>query len=193
VAAPQNLTAKAVSSAEIDLTWTASTTAGVKYNVYAANAATVAPSSSTLVASGVTATTYHHTGLRASSEYAYVVEAVSGSNSSAASNLATATTGAAITQAACHVGYSVVTDWGTGYQGGLVIEKLTWTFPGNQQIYDFWVGVEGQSGEAVTVTNESYNASIPAGGSQSNIGFLANYSGANTAPTTFYLNGVKCD
>jgi len=37
----------------------------------------------------------------------------------------------------------------------------------------------------------SYNASIPAGGSAS-FGFQASYSGTNSAPASFTLNGAAC-
>jgi hypothetical protein len=40
--------------------------------------------------------------------------------------------------------------------------KLTFTFPGDQQITNAWNGVASQSGENVTITNESYNATIAA-------------------------------
>jgi cellulose 1,4-beta-cellobiosidase len=67
-----------------------------------------------------------------------------------------------------------------------------WTFPENQAITNFWNGVESQSRETVTVTNESYNGAVPAGGSVLGVGFLASYSGTNSAPASFTLNGVAC-
>jgi endoglucanase len=105
-------------------------------------------------------------------------------------------------QSACHVTYSVVGDWGTGIEVNLVIENtgttnlsswtLVWAFPGDQSITNFWNGVESQSGETVTVANESYNGAVPAGGSVLGIGFLASYSGTNSEPASFTLNGVAC-
>jgi endoglucanase len=104
--------------------------------------------------------------------------------------------------ATCHVIYSDVDDWGTGFQGSLTIKNtgtadvnnwtLAWTFAGNQSIYDVWSGVEIQNGEQVTISNASYNASIPAGGVVQGIGFLADYGGTNKAPVSFTLNGAAC-
>jgi hypothetical protein len=39
----------------------------------------------------------------------------------------------------------------------------------------------------------SYNPTIAAGATLSGMGFNASYSGTNTAPTAFYVNGTKCN
>ena len=82
-AAPTNLTATAVSSSQINLSWTASTTSGVTYTVLRGG---------TSIATGITGTTYSNTGLAASTQYSYTVEAVDSGGTSPASNTATATT-----------------------------------------------------------------------------------------------------
>ena len=69
---------------------------------------------------------------------------------------------------------------------------LKFNFPGNQSISNMWGGLYSQTGNAVTVTNENWNGSIPANGSTT-VGFQASYSGSNAAPTQFTLNGVACD
>jgi endoglucanase len=104
--------------------------------------------------------------------------------------------------AACHVSYSIVDDWGTGFEANLEIENtgttnltnwtLVWTFPDNQVITDLWNGIETQSGENVTIANESYNGTVPSGGSVQGVGFNANYGGTNSIPANFALNGVVC-
>jgi len=48
------------------------------------------------------------------------------------------------------------------------------------------------SGKAVTVKNESWNAKLTGGATLSGIGFNASYSGSNTKPTAFSLNGKSC-
>jgi uncharacterized protein (DUF1800 family) len=69
---------------------------------------------------------------------------------------------------------------------------VTFTFPvATQTIYELWNGVYTQSGQNVTVTNASYNANIPTGGSVS-FGFNANWSGSHPAPTGLTLNGQSC-
>jgi cellulase/cellobiase CelA1 len=87
----------------------------------------------------------------------------------------------------------VVNSWGGGFQAQVAVKdtgtspkngwKLAWNFPGNQQITSLWNGVYTQSGQQVTVTNQPYNAAIPAGGSVT-VGFTANVSGTNAAPAS---------
>ncbi len=110
----------------------------------------------------------------------------------------TATPGAG----ACRVDYTVVSDWGNGFQVDLTIHNntgstidgwtLAWSFAGNQQITQLWNADWSQSGVTVTARNVSWNSTIASGGSVSDIGFTGSYSGANVAPTNFTLNGVAC-
>ena len=93
--APTNLTATASSSSAIGLSWTAVTPPAnctiSSYTVYGGT--TTNPT--TIIAAGVTGTTYSNTGLAASTTYYYLVKAVDADGSSAASNQATNTTLAA--------------------------------------------------------------------------------------------------
>lgn len=102
---------------------------------------------------------------------------------------------------ACQIDYAVTSSWNTGFQGGLTIHNLgdavtSWTlgfsFANGQTITQGWNGTFTQSGSAVTVASLSWNGAIASGGTLSGIGFLANYSGTNTNPTAFTLNGVAC-
>jgi hypothetical protein len=100
----------------------------------------------------------------------------------------------------CSVTYTP-DNWQGGFTGNVVIDNtgtsaidgwtLTFTFPGNQQITDTWNGVESQSGENVTITNESYNADIAAGGSTT-LGFQGTWTTSDTSPTSFSVNGTTC-
>lgn len=70
---------------------------------------------------------------------------------------------------------------------------LTWSFANGQTVSSLWNGIESQSGANVTVTNESYNGSIAAGGSYSGVGFNGTWNGSsNAVPTAFSLNGTAC-
>jgi large repetitive protein len=80
-AAPTNLTSTAVSSSQINLSWTASTTQGVTYSVFRSTTSGFAPTAANQIAQGLTATTDSDTGLSASTTYFYVVEAVNGAGS----------------------------------------------------------------------------------------------------------------
>jgi lysophospholipase L1-like esterase len=89
-------------------------------------------------------------------------------------------------------------DWGSGATVSVTVTNngsaaingwsLAWSFSGNQKISNMWNATFTQSGTAVTATNQSYNATIPAGGKVS-FGFNITYSGANAKPTGFTLNG----
>jgi arabinoxylan arabinofuranohydrolase len=87
-AAPTGLSATAVSSSQINLSWTASSGA-TSYNV---KRATVSGGPYTTIATGVTATSYSDTALSGSTTYYYVVSAVNAGGESANSSQASATT-----------------------------------------------------------------------------------------------------
>jgi Malectin domain/Fibronectin type III domain len=93
---PTGLTASTSSSSAISLSWTESSPpancTASSYNVYASTTSGFTPSSSNLIASGLTGTSYPSTGLAASTTYYYVIEALDADGASAASAQATATT-----------------------------------------------------------------------------------------------------
>jgi xyloglucan-specific exo-beta-1,4-glucanase len=101
---------------------------------------------------------------------------------------------------ACTVKYAT-NDWGSGFTAAVKITnssssalsswKLTFTFPSGQIITNGWSGMYAQSGSSVTITNAAWNGTIAAGGS-ADIGFNASFSGANTRPSAFALNGTGC-
>jgi hypothetical protein len=91
-AAPTGLAATAASTTAINLSWTASTTAGVTYSVFRSTNAAFVPGAGNQIASGLAGTTYGDTGLSASTTYSYYVEAVNAAGASPASNEANATT-----------------------------------------------------------------------------------------------------
>ena len=95
--APTGLTAAASSSSSIGLSWTAVTppaNCSISYNIYRSTTSGFTPSSSNLIASGVTSTNYANTGLATSTTYYYVIEALDADGTSAASVQASATTSA---------------------------------------------------------------------------------------------------
>ncbi|HVU68337.1 MAG TPA: cellulose binding domain-containing protein [Ktedonobacteraceae bacterium] len=103
----------------------------------------------------------------------------------------------------CKVSYTITNQWPGGFGATFVITNtgstsisgwsLKFNFPNGQTITQLWNGSYTQSGSAVTITNLSYNGSIPAGGTvSSEPGFNGSWSGTNTAPTAFTLNGTAC-
>jgi len=98
----------------------------------------------------------------------------------------------------CHVSLQMDA-WNNGYVAHLTVTNngapwngWTLTFqvaPGIQHVHG-WSGIWGQSGSTVTVTNESWNASVGTG--QSVLpGHQASHSG-NVSLTNFAVNGAAC-
>ena len=103
----------------------------------------------------------------------------------------------------CQVHYSVLSQWMGGFEAEIAITNtgttaingwtLHFSFANGQVITLGWDGNFSQTGSAVTVTNLSSNGSIPAGNSLTvPPEFQANWSGTNSSPTAFTLNGVAC-
>ncbi|HEX5082156.1 MAG TPA: DUF1800 family protein [Blastocatellia bacterium] len=102
----------------------------------------------------------------------------------------------------CNGAYQETTFWPTGFQGEVTVINngpaingwtVTFTFPTTTQtVTELWNGVYTQTGQTVTVSNASYNAIVPSGGSIF-FGFNAAWSGSHPAPTGFSLNGQSCD
>lgn len=101
----------------------------------------------------------------------------------------------------CRVTY-ISNDWGNGFTADILLENLSgtawngwvvsWSFSGNQQITNAWNGVASQNGQQVQISNANWNAQVPAVGN-TRIGFQATYSGVNSVPTTFQINGMACN
>ena len=82
--------------------------------------------------------------------------------------------------------YSVVGQWPGGFQGDVKVTntgttpvngwQLAWSYANGQVLTQSWGAKFAQSGAAVTMTNESYTANIPAGGTVT-FGFLSNWNG----------------
>jgi endo-1,4-beta-xylanase len=95
-----------------------------------------------------------------------------------------------------------ISDWGGAGNVDVVIKNntanavngwtLAWTFPGTQKITNMWNASYTQSGASVSATNLGYNNIIAANGGTVSFGFSNNYTGSNTKPTSFTLNGTAC-
>jgi hypothetical protein len=91
--APTGLSASTVSSSQINLSWTASATSGVQYEVFRSTTSGFTPAAGNLITpTPISATTYSDAGLAASTQYYYVVEATNSNGTSPASNQVSATT-----------------------------------------------------------------------------------------------------
>jgi endoglucanase len=100
----------------------------------------------------------------------------------------------------CRVTYSAGSQWPGGFTANVGITNLgdpingwslVWTFPSGQQVTQAWNATVTSSGGQATATNASYNGAIATNATVS-FGFNGSWSGTNTAPTSFALNGVTC-
>jgi hypothetical protein len=99
--APSGLSATAISTSQINLAWTASTSScAVTYNVFRSTTSGFTPSAANQISSGVTGTSFSDTGLAPSTTYFYLVEGTNSGGTSAPSNQASATTQPSMTNTA---------------------------------------------------------------------------------------------
>jgi len=101
----------------------------------------------------------------------------------------------------CQVTYRPSSQWQTGFVADVTVRNtggtsvngwtLAWTFGGNQQITNAWNAVPTQTGQVVSARDGGWNSVIPAGGTAA-FGFQASFSGSNTNPSAFTLNGRAC-
>jgi endo-1,4-beta-xylanase len=135
----------------------------------------------------------------AAGNYTITVTGTSGSLTATTSFTLTVTG----TSPKCTVDYTISSQWGGGFGAAIAIVNngstaitnwtLTWTFANGQTVTQLWNGIESQSGANVTVTNEPYNGSIPAGGTLNGIGFNGSWNNVtNAIPTAISLNGTAC-
>ncbi|WP_327270305.1 cellulase family glycosylhydrolase [Streptomyces sp. NBC_01218] len=198
--APGTPTASAVTASSATLTWAAATD---NVGVTGYEVVRVSGTTETSVAAS-TSPTVTVNSLTAGTAYTFAVYARDAAGNRSARSAAvslTTTTGGGTPGARCSVGYRVVGDWQSGFQGEITLRntgttaitgwKLGFSFAGGQTISSMWGGTATQSGSTVSVTPASYTASIAAGSSVT-LGFLGNRGATNAAPTTFDLSGTAC-
>jgi endoglucanase len=99
----------------------------------------------------------------------------------------------------CHITYARQSEWAGGFVANVTIAPgsavngwtVKFTFAGDQHVTSGWNGTFSQSGNVVTITNLSYNGSIPAGGN-TQVGMQGTWTSSDAAPTGFTLNGSAC-
>ncbi|GAB3828211.1 glycoside hydrolase family 9 protein [Dactylosporangium cerinum] len=194
--APGTPVASAVTATGLTLTWPAATddhgVAGYEVVRQQGDALSILASS--------TGPSITLTGLTPATDYVLMVRAkdtagqFSGFSAAATARTLPANAGG------CRVAYST-NGWDTGFTGSVTITNggttawtswtLAFTFPGNQRVTQGWSGRWSQTGSTVTVTNETWNGAVPAGGTVS-LGFNGSYTGTNANPAVFTVNGTTC-
>jgi endo-1,4-beta-xylanase len=201
--APGTPSVSGVTATSAGLSWTASTDTGgsglAGYNVYREQG-TTDPLLGQFTTSSVTVT-----GLTPSTQYQVYVRARDGAgNLSTPSAMATFTTSEGTGTGPCRVAYSAE-NWGGGggFTAAVTITNtgtatvsgwtLAFTFPSGQRVREGWNATWAQPAGSggVTATNMPYNGTLTADASVQ-IGFNGGYTGTNTAPSTFTLNGATC-
>ncbi|MFE3165685.1 cellulose binding domain-containing protein [Streptomyces sp. NPDC059224] len=101
--------------------------------------------------------------------------------------------------ATCRVSYDLVNQWTDGFQATVTVTstralsgwRVQWSFRDGQKVTQMWDASVSQSGGRVTADSADYNQSVSPDGTLS-FGFLGTWSGKNTAPYAFTLNGGSC-
>ncbi|MEU6197508.1 cellulose-binding domain-containing protein [Streptomyces sp. NPDC047061] len=101
--------------------------------------------------------------------------------------------------AVCQVSYDLVNQWTDGFQSTVTVTtsqaltgwRVQWSFGDGQRVTQMWDATVSQNGGVVTADAADYNQSVAANGTLS-FGFLGTWSGRNSAPYGFTLNGESC-
>jgi aryl-phospho-beta-D-glucosidase BglC (GH1 family) len=101
----------------------------------------------------------------------------------------------------CEVDYKVTGQWSGGFNANVEVTNLgepinnwdlEWTWPDGQSVTDMWNAKDKSKAASAKAASLGSNATLATGGSTS-FGFTGSWSGANTDPTEFRLNGRLCD
>jgi len=206
--APTNLSVGNVTATTVDLSWTGSTdyVGVVGYDVYLFDGFFISTRLATVLGTRYTASLQSNpTG----QHHYYVRARDAAGNLSIASNLVgviVRSGGPSLTSSpppslSCKVTYSNASVWQGGFVANITIANtgasqvvgwaLTFTFGGDQQVRSGWGIVSSQSGQTVTLSNDTWNKTIPAGSSVS-VGIQGTWTTSAAPPTAFTLNGGPC-
>jgi hypothetical protein len=157
---------------------------------------------STLV--GTTASTsLSVTGLTVGTSYTYNVVAVDSKGNSSLPSAPVTFTVPPPANSSCAVHYAVNSSWSGGFNAAITITnkgttaitpwQLTFSFPASgEAVQGGWNGTWSQSGQQVTVSAESWNATLAANGGSVGIGFNGTDTGQDPVPTVLSVNGTAC-
>jgi hypothetical protein len=182
------------------LSWTAST--GGTYPVANYQVYQVGTAGSTLLTTQ-TGTTLNLTGLTIGATYSYDVIAVDTHGNASLPSAPVTFTVPPPANATCAVHYAVTNSWPGGFGGSITLTNraataingwtLTFTWPAaGEAVQSGWNGTWTQTGQNVTVTAPTWNATIAGGGGTVSLGFNGTDTGQSPAPAAFSINGTIC-
>ncbi|MGC5009626.1 cellulose binding domain-containing protein [Streptosporangium sp. DT93] len=196
--APGQPAVSAVTDTTATISWpaaSAGTRPVVKYEVSRQNGAV----SEQIGETGGTSLTVHN--LKPGTRYTVNVIARDGGGGTSAPSLPLTFTTGTPASSGCSVRLTKQSDWSSGYVGAIDITNngapingwtLAFAWPRTwQSLGSGWSAVWTQTGQNVKVVNEPGNGSL-ATGATATVGFVGNYSGPNTLPAVFTLNGTVC-
>jgi hypothetical protein len=183
------------------LTWPASTPGTypvADYEVYEQNSGGTSTLVDTTASTSVTLS-----GLTIGDSYTYNVVAVDTQGNPSLPSPPVTFTVPPPANASCAVEYTLNSSWPGGFGATITMTNngsaainpwtLTFTFPATgEAVQGGWDGTWTESGQAVTVTAESWNSTIAANGGTVSIGFNGTDTGQDPAPTVFYINNNVC-
>jgi cellulose 1,4-beta-cellobiosidase len=98
----------------------------------------------------------------------------------------------------CSASYATQSQWQGGFVASLTVTNtgttaisgwtVTFTYPGDQKVTNFWNTALTQNGENITAANLSYNGTIAAGGNTT-FGWQGTWTNSDAAPTSITCNG----
>jgi len=196
--APTGLKATGVTTDSATVSWNAATdnVGVVGYELVLQHTDTLAPLGTT------TQTSYQLEGLRPGQTYTFWVYAYDAAGNRSPSAKVTFTTEEEDEQptGSCTVSYTT-SDWPGGFTASVVLTNtgttpwngwtLGFTFPSGQRVTQGWSATWVQTGDQVTATSMSWNSSVAPGQSVT-IGFNGSWTGSNTRPAEFTVNGGSC-
>jgi hypothetical protein len=199
--APGNLSLTGVSPAGAQLTWAASTddVELTGYYVYLFDGWYVSRYLGTTTGTSFTAPILStQTGM-----VRYYVRArdAAGNLSIASNQVSTTVTPPTTPATQCKVAYKTTSDWPGGFVAEVTLTNTATTvvngwslavsLGGDQRVTSSWAAKWVQSGSTVTLTNETWNATIQPGAAIT-LGLLGTYAKSNSPATTAALNGTAC-
>jgi hypothetical protein len=160
-------------------------------------------SSGTALVGTTTATTLNLTGLTIGASYTYDVVAVDSHSNPSLPSAPVTFTVPPPSNATCAVHYAVSSSWPGGFGASITLTNkgtapinnwtLTFAWPAaGEAVQSGWNGTWTQTGLNVTVAAASWNSTIAAGGGTVSLGFNGVDTGADPAPTAFYINNSIC-
>jgi len=160
-------------------------------------------SGSSTLAGTTSGTSLTLTGLTIGASYTYNVVAVDSAGNPSLPSPPVTFTVPPPANSTCAVHYVINSSWSGGFNASITMTdnsataispwQLTFSFPAaGESVQGGWDGTWTQSGQAVTVTAESWNSTIPGSGGSVSIGFNGTDTGQDTAPTVLSVNGVEC-